>query len=253
MRMTPPRHALIQGVHDRHSLCWAIAEAFAAAGAQVCLTYRGERTRARVEALAAGLPGGFALPLDVRDDAAIATLASHLSERWDCLHAVVVGAARARPEDMAALVGTSRDGFHEAMDASVYGLIAVTRAVRPLLTRTNGATVTAISYLGARRVVPGYGVMGVAKAALEAGVRYLAADLGPEGIRVNAISAGPMRTVAASGVPGALRPSEVAARTPLRRAADQRDVGALALHLASASGVTGEVIEVDAGLHLGTA
>lgn len=249
-----PMNVLIQGVHDHRSIGWAIARAFADDGAEVCITYRTARTQGRVEALASQLRGGWTLPLDVDDDAAIAGAAQAVGARWGRLDGLVACASHADPEALAAgLTACRRHHFQSALETSAYSLVALSRAMRPLFQTARGGSITAISYIGARRVIPGYGVMGVAKAALEATVRYLAADLGREGIRVNAISAGPMRTVAASGVPGSLRPSEVAAKAPLRRAADQADAAALALHLAHQTAVSGTVIEVDGGLHLHTA
>ncbi len=173
--------------------------------------------------------------------------------RWDALDILVVGAAFAKKEELEGeFIGVSREGFHLALDVSCYGLIAVTRAFRDLL-RVRGGSVLTLTYIGSQRAVPNYNVMGVAKAALEASVRYLANDLGPEGVRVNAISAGPVRTVAASGVKGiGSAITEAAERAPLRRKADRTQIGDVAAFLASdlARGITGGIVYVDNGLHI---
>jgi len=248
------KRALIQGVANRFSLCWGIAEAMAREGAEICLTYQNERLREGVEECAATLPLACTLPLDLQQDDQIAAVAEALGQRWGRLDALVVGAAFARREELEGeFIAVSREGFHLALDVSCYGLIAMTRACRPLLCAAGGGSVLTLTYLASERVVPNYNVMAVAKAALECSVRYLANDLGPQGIRVNAISAGPVRTAAASavkGVGGMI--GEMAERSPLRRKTDRTQVGDVAAFLASdlARAVTGEIVFVDNGFHV---
>jgi enoyl-[acyl-carrier protein] reductase I len=248
------KRALVQGVLNRHSLCWGIAEALAREGAELCLTYQNERLREGVEACAADVPGTITLPLDLQHDDQIDRVADALARQWGRLDVLVVGAAFARREELdGEFIRVSRDGFHLALDVSVYGLIALTRACRDLLRAAGSASVITLTYIGSERVVPNYNIMGVAKAALEAAVRYLANDLGPENIRVNAISSGPVRTVAASGVRGVGGMiGEVAERSPLRRKTDRTQVGDAAAFLASdlARGVTGDILYVDNGYHV---
>ena len=252
--MLSGKRALIQGVLNRHSICWGIAESMAREGAELCLTYQNERLREGVQECAATLPRAFTLPLDLQRDGEIDAVAAELERRWGTLDALVVGAAFARREELnGEFIKVSREGFHLAMDVSVYGLVALTRACRGLLRASGAASVLTMTYIGAERVVPNYNVMGVAKAALEATVRYLAADLGPENIRVNAISAGPVRTVAASGVKGVGGMiGEVAEHSPLRRKTDRNQVGDTAAFLASdlARGLTGDIVYVDNGFHV---
>ncbi len=248
------KRALIQGVANRHSLCWGIAESLAREGAELCLTYQNERLREGVQDCAATIPGAWTCQLDLQNDAEIATVVQQLGERWGKLDILVVGAAFARKEELdGEFIQVSREGFHLALDVSCYGLIAMTRACRGLLAASGGGAVLTLTYMGSERVVPNYNVMGVAKAALEASVRYLAADLGPENIRVNAVSAGPVRTLAASGVKGVGGMiGEVADRSPLRRKTDRNQIGDTAAFLASdlARGITGEIVFVDNGFHI---
>ena len=248
------RRALIQGVLNHHSLCWGIAEAIAREGAEVCLTYQNERLREGVQQCAATLPGSWTLPLDLQQDQQIAEVVTEVDRRWGKLDILVVGAAFAKKEELdGEFLKVTREGFHLAMDVSVFGLIAMAGACRPLLKAAGGGSVLTMTYLGSERVVPNYNVMGVAKAALEASVRYLANDLGPENIRVNAISAGPVRTVAASGVKGVGGMiGEVADRSPLRRKTDRTQIGDTAAFLASdlARGITGQVVYVDNGFNI---
>jgi enoyl-[acyl-carrier protein] reductase I len=248
------KRALIQGVLNRHSICWGIAESMAREGAELCLTYQNERLREGVQECAATLPSAFTLPLDLQRDDEIEAVAAARKERWGALDALVVGAAFARREELdGEFIQVSRDGFHLALDVSVYGFVALTRACRPLLKASGAGAVLTLTYIGSERVIPNYNVMGVAKAALEAAVRYLAADLGPENIRVNAISAGPVRTVAASGVRGVGGMiGEVAERSPLRRKTDRGQIGDTAAFLASdlARGLTGDIVYVDNGFHV---
>ena len=252
--MLQGKRALIQGVLNRFSLAWGIAQSMAREGAELCLTYQNERAREGVEECAALIPGTFTLPLDVQKDDQIEAVTAEVARRWGRLDALVVTAAYALKEELdGEFLKVSRDGFRLAMDVSVYGLVAVARACRPLFQAAGGGSVLTMTYIGSERVIPNYNVMGVAKAALEATVRYLANDLGPENVRVNAISAGPVRTAAASavrGVGGMI--SEVGDRSPLRRKTDRDQIGDTAAFLASdlARGLTGDVVFVDNGFHV---
>jgi enoyl-[acyl-carrier protein] reductase I len=253
MHLLAQRRGLIVGVANARSLAWHIAEAAHRAGAQLVLTYASERLRAGVAALADSI-GAVTAPLDVRDDAQLAAVHQLLEARWGALDFVVHATAFARREELQGrFVQTSRAGFAEALDVSAYALVALAQALRPLLVRGEHPSLLTLTYLGATRAMPSYNVMGVAKAALEACVRYLAADLGPEGIRVNALSAGPVRTLSAAGVHG-LRTmlQHVAAHAPLRRSIDGAEVADAALYALSSlgRGTTGEVIHVDAGYHV---
>jgi enoyl-[acyl-carrier protein] reductase I len=248
------RRALVQGVANERSLCWGIAQALHAAGADLCLTYQNERYRDHVEPLAARLPGTFTAPLDLQRDEEIAAVAETLRARWGRCDIVVHGAAFAKQEDLRGeFVETSRDGFLLAMDVSAYSLVALARATRPLLRAAGGGSIICLTYIGSTRVARNYNVMGVAKAALEASVRYLANDLGPDGIRVNAISAGPVRTLASSAVRGVREHiAEVRERAPLRHQTEQAEIGDAAVFLASplARGTTGQILFVDSGHHI---
>ena len=246
---------LVVGVANKRSIAWAIARKLDEAGARLVLTYQNERTEAEVRKLAATLRDCPAvLPLDVQDDAQIAAAASGAAEALGGGFDVLVHAvAYARPEDLGGrFIDTSRDGFHLALDVSAYSLAALAREAEPHMRARGGGSVMALSYIAADRAVPGYNVMGVAKSALESIVRYLAWDLGDGGIRVNAISAGPVRTLAARGIPGfGTMADRAAERTPLRREITQDEVADTALFLASplSASVTGETIFVDAGFH----
>ncbi len=248
------KRILIQGVANRFSLCHGIAASMAREGAELCLTYQNERMREGVETCAAALPSAWTLPLDLQQDDQIQAVAQALGHRWGRLDGLVVGAACARAEELAGeFIAVSRDGFHLALDVSCYGLIAMTRACRELLKASGGGSVLTLTYIASERVVPNYNVMGVAKAALAATVRYLAASLGSRQIRVNAISAGPIRTLAARGVGDfSVLLDAVNARSPLHRNIEQAEVGKVAVFLASdlSSGMTGEVTYVDSGFHI---
>jgi enoyl-[acyl-carrier protein] reductase I len=245
---------LVVGVANKRSIAWAIARACDAAGARQVLTYQGERTEGEVRKLAASLRNcAGVLPLDVQDDAqtkgSVDEAAALLGGRIDTLvHAV----AYASPDDLGGrFVDTGREGFQLALDVSAYSLAALARVAEPHM-KDNGGSIMAMSYIAADRAVPGYNVMGVAKAALECIVRYLAWDLGESGIRVNAISAGPVRTLAARGIPGfGTMADAINSRTPLRREITVDEVAATAVYLASplSAAVTGETIFVDAGFH----
>jgi enoyl-[acyl-carrier protein] reductase I len=245
---------LVLGVANKRSLAWGIAAAAHAAGARLALTYQGERLEENVRELAAGLRDPLLLPCDVTRDADLDALAEAVQREFGGLDFVVHGAAFALREELDGLfVDTSRDGYRLALDISSYSLTALVRRCLPLLEARGGGSVVTLSYLGGERVVPHYNVMGVAKAALEMSVRYLANDLGPRGIRVNAISAGPVRTLAASGVHGFGKMLEYhRTHAPLRKNTEQSEVGDAALFLLSrlSRGVTGEVLHVDGGYHV---
>ena len=252
MSLLTGKTGLIIGVANKHSIAWAIAQSAAGQGAKLLFNYQSERLRENVEELVATLPGAKAFPCDVGDDAQIAALMQNVGKETTKLDFLVHSVAFApREELMGQFVNTTRQGFATALDVSAYSLVALTRAALPLM--TDGGSVVTLTYLGAERVVPHYNVMGVAKAALEATVRYLAHDLGPKNIRVNAISAGPIKTLAARGVSGISKMVDHhRAFAPLRRATEQGEVGDTALFLVSSlgRGITGEVIYVDGGYHI---
>ena len=247
------KHALVLGVANHRSLAWAIARQLHAAGATLCLTYAGERLQKGVEELAATLPGSVVLPCDVTDDAQIDAVAADLGERWGAVEFLVHGVAFANKEDLeGSFVATSRDGFRTALEVSAYSLLNVSNRVLPLLEK-NGASIVSLTYLAAERAVPSYNVMGSAKAVLEQATRQMAYELGPRNIRVNAVSAGPVNTLAARGIRGFTGIfKEHAERAALKRNITQEEVGTAALFLLSemSSGMTGEVIYVDAGYRI---
>jgi enoyl-[acyl-carrier protein] reductase I len=244
---------LIVGVANKRSIAWAIAQAAAAAGAKLAISYQGERLGENVRELAEGLPDPLLLPLDVADDGQIASVFEAIDKQFGGLDFVVHGAAYAPREELSnPFVQTSRDGFKMALDISAYSLIALSRGALPLMERKGGGSILTLTYLGSERVFQNYNVMGVAKAALESTVRYLAADLGPKNIRVNAISAGPIKTLAASGVSGFSSILQIYRdRAPLRRTVDTAEVAEAAMFLLSDAGrgVTAEVLMVDGGYH----
>ena len=246
---------LVVGVANKRSIAWAIARKLDQAGQRLVLTYQGERTEGEVRKLAETLHDCAAvLPLDVQDDAQIAAAVGGAAEALGGgIDTLVHAVAYARPDDLGGrFVDTDREGFHLALDVSAYSLAALAREAEPHMRARGGGSVMTLTYIAADRAVPGYNVMGVAKAALESIVRYLAWDLGDGGIRVNAISAGPVRTLAARGIPGFGAMAEKAAeRTPLRREITQDEVADTAVYLASplSASVTGETIFVDAGFH----
>jgi len=243
------RNVLIFGVANDHSIGWGIARALHAAGANVGFSSIEMLIEKRVRPLAESIGSTFVEPCDVQDDADIARVFERWQKEVGRLDVLVHAVAFAKREDLVGrFLDTSRDGFALALDVSAYSLVGLARAAAPLM--GEGGSIVTLSYYGAEKVVPNYNVMGVAKAALEASVRYLAADLGPEGIRVNAISAGPIRTLAASGVSGfRTMYGKFRDYAPLRRNVTIDDVGASAVYLASdlSAGVTGEVLYVDAG------
>lgn len=246
-------HGLIVGVANKRSICWAIAQAAARAGARLALTYQGERLEENVRELAQELDRPLIVPCDVTSDEQIAGACDAIDREFGALDFLVHGAAFAPREALAsAFVETSRDAFRQAMDVSAYSLVALARGAAPLMERRGGGSILTLTYLGSERVFPNYNVMGVAKAALEATVRYLAADLGPRSIRVNAVSAGPIKTLAAAGIGGFSNILQVYRdRSPLRRTVEAAEVADAAIFLLSKAGraVTGEVVFVDAGFH----
>jgi enoyl-[acyl-carrier protein] reductase I len=244
------KNALVLGVANHRSLSWAIAQQLHQAGARVCLTYQGERLQKMVEELVAGLDRVTVMECDVTQDETIDRVARRLAQEWGAIEMLVHGVAFARKEDLEGeFVATSREGFQMALEVSAYSLLNVTHRVLPLLAK-NGASVLTLSYLAAERAVPSYNVMGSAKAVLEQSVRQLAYELGPRNIRVNAVSAGPVSTLAARGIHGFTGMLKAhAEKAPLKRNITKEEVGKAGLFLLSdlASGVTGEVLYVDAG------
>lgn len=248
------KRVLIVGIASRRSIAWGIAEAMHREGAELAFTYQNERLKDRVEEAAAEFGSNLVLECDVGIDAHIDRVFAELGQHWDGLDVLVhsVGFAPREALQGEFLDNLTRENFAVAHDISSYSLAALAKAARPLMTGRGGAILT-LSYLGAERALPNYNVMGLAKASLEANVRYLAYNLGPEGTRVNAISAGPIKTLAASGVGNFRRILEqVDNVAPLRRGVTQEEVGNVAAFLCSdlASGVTGEVTHVDAGFNI---
>ena len=244
---------LIVGIANKRSISWAIAQAASAAGARLAVTYQGERLEENVRELAAALTDPLILPCDVTDDVQIAHVFSEIDREFGGLDFVVHGAAFAPREELSApFVQTTREGFKLSLDISAYSLIALARGAVPLMEKRGGGSIVTLTYLGSHRVFENYNVMGVAKAALEACVRYLAADLGPKAIRVNAISAGPIKTLAASGISGFSSILQIYRdRAPLRRTVETAEVADAAIFLLSnaARAVTAEVLMVDGGFH----
>ncbi len=247
------KKALITGVASKKSIAWGIARAMHREGAELAYTYQGERFKGRVEDFAAETGSDIVLPCDVSSDHEIEAVFQALGERWGSLDILVHSIAYAPREELAGdyLDCVTREGFLQAHEISSYSLAAMARAAKPLLNQ--GGAIVTLSYIGAVRAMPNYNVMGVAKASLEANVRYLAASLGPHGVRVNAISAGPIRTLAASGISG-MRDflNYVEQNAPLRRNVTIEEVGNTAAFLCSdlASAITGEVTYVDCGFSI---
>jgi enoyl-[acyl-carrier protein] reductase I len=252
MGLLTGKKALIFGVANERSIAWGIAQALHREGAELGFTFLGEALEKRVRPLAESVGSKLVLPCDASKDDEIAAVYAAVAKAWGKFDILIHAMAFAKKEDLeGAFVDTSRDGFLLAMNISAYSLVAVTRPAVPLM--NPGGSIVTLTYYGSDKVMPNYNVMGVAKAALESSTRYLAADLGPKGIRVNAISAGPIKTLAASGIGGfraKLKLAEMAA--PLQRTVTQDEVGNSALYLCSdlASGVTGEVHFVDAGVNI---
>ena len=250
------KRALIVGLASNRSIAWGVAQALHREGASLAFTYQNEKLQDRVEGLAKDVGSTLCLPCDVASDEEIQAVFDRLGQAWGQLDILVHSVAFAPREQLeGSYVDTAtRDGFRVAHEISSYSLTALAKAARPLMRGRNGALLT-MSYLGAVRAVPHYNVMGLAKASLEANVRYLAVSLGPEGTRVNAISAGPIRTLAAAGISDFRRLLEYSERnTPLRRNVSIEEVGNVAAFLCSdlASGVTGDVVYVDGGFHVTT-
>jgi enoyl-[acyl-carrier protein] reductase I len=247
------KHGLIVGVANKRSIAWGIAQAAAAEGARLALTYQSERLKENVDELAASLDRPLILPCDVAVDQQIAEAAAAVDREFGGLDFLVHGAAFAPADALSKpFLETSRESFRVALDVSAYSLVALTRAVAPLMARRGGGSVLTLTYIGSQRVYTNYNVMGVAKAALESAVRYLAAELGPQNIRVNAISAGAIKTLAAAGISGFSSILQVYRdRAPLRRGVDQSEVADTAVFLLGpgARAITGGIVMVDAGFH----
>ena len=247
------KKALIVGVANDRSLAWSIAEHLHAAGCELAFTFMGEALERRVRPLAESVGSKLILPMNAQNDAEMDSVFARLKSEWGGLDYLIHSIAFANREDLEGrFIDTSREGFLLSMDVSAYSLVALAKRAEPLMEGREAAVIT-LSYIGATRVVPNYNVMGVAKAALEATVRYLATDMGPKKIRVNAISAGPVKTLAAAGIRNfrdMLAKSEE--KTPLRENIDQSDVGALAAFLCGPGGkhITGTTMMVDSGSHI---
>jgi enoyl-[acyl-carrier protein] reductase I len=248
------KRALILGVANERSIAWGITQKLAAEGAQVALTYLGDTLEKRVRPLAEKIGADLVLPCDASQDDQIAAMYEAIAEKWGGLDILIHAIAFADREDlMGRFVDTSRDGFHLALDVSAYSLVALARGAHPLMISAGGGSIITLTFDGSQRVFPNYNVMGVAKAALESATRYLAADLGQENIRVNAVSPGPIKTLSAAGIRNfreMLKVSE--ARSPLGRNISAHDVAELCALLAGdgGSGITGQVLKVDAGLSI---
>ncbi|HBA71739.1 MAG TPA: NADH-specific enoyl-ACP reductase [Geobacter sp.] len=247
------KKALIFGVANDKSIAWAIARLFHEQGAEVAVTYAGEALEKRVRPLAESINAAVVLPCNVTSDDDIRNVFSELGKIWDGVDIIIHAIAFANKEELkGTIVNTTREGFVTAMDISVYSFMALLKEGQAMMRGRNAAALT-LSYYGAVKVFPSYNVMGVAKAALEASVRYLAEAMGPEGVRVNGISAGPIRTLAAAGVNGFIQIlNHVEEKAPLRRNVTQEDVARSALYLCSelSSGVTGEIHYVDGGYNV---
>jgi enoyl-[acyl-carrier protein] reductase I len=256
--MTPARlfedkRVLVFGVANERSIAWAMAQAMHAHGASIIFTYAGELLEKRVRPLADSVGAELVIPCDVTDDGQVARCFARVRAAWDSFDVLIHAVAFAQRADLdGRFMDTTRDGFLKALEVSAYSLPLLARHSAPFLIPRQGNIIT-LSYYGARKVITHYNVMGVAKAALEASVRYLAVDLGPDGIRVNAISAGPIKTLAAAGIRDFKKIfASVEERTPMRRNVTQADVASAALFLGSdlARGVTGEVMFVDSGYNI---
>lgn len=253
MGMLTGKKALIVGLASNRSIAYGIAKAFHAEGASLAFTYQNEKLQSRVQKMAAEFGSDLTFPCDVADDNAIEHVRESLGKYWDNLDTLVHSVAFAPADQIGGdfVSNANREGFQIAHDISVYSLVALSKAFLPMMEGTEGSVLT-LSYFGAEKAVPNYNVMGVAKASLEATVRYLAASLGPRGLRANAISAGPIKTLAAAGIKDFRKiQSAYAGVAPLQRNITADEVGNAAAFLASsmASGITGEVVHVDAGYH----
>ncbi len=247
------KKALIVGLASNRSIAYGIAKVFHEQGAELAFTYQNERLQERVQEMASDFNSSLTFPCDVASDSDIQNVFTELNKTWDKLDIVIHSVAFAPADQISGdfVDSATREGFHIAHDISAYSLVALSKAALPMMLDTNGAILT-LSYYGAEKAVPNYNVMGIAKASLEASVRYLAASLGPRGIRVNAVSAGPIRTLAAAGIKDFRKmQTAYAASTPLKRNITAEEVGNTAAFLCSdlGSGITGEVVHVDAGYH----
>ena len=246
------KRGLIMGVANDKSIAWGIAKAMAAEGAELAFTYQGEAFGKRLEPLAASIGSSILVDADVTNDASLDLAFSTLEKEWGSLDFLVHAIAFSDKNELTGrFINTSRENFKNSLDISCYSLIEVARRARPLM--RDGGTILTLTYQGSNRVTPFYNVMGVAKAALESAVRYLANDLGPEGIRVNAISPGPMRTLAGAAIGGARKTyRQTQENAPLRANATLEAVGGTAVYLASDYGActTGEIVRVDGGYHV---
>jgi enoyl-[acyl-carrier protein] reductase I len=253
MGMYEGKKVLVLGVANDRSIAWGIAQALHREGAELAFNYLNDALERRVRPLAESIQCDNVFECDVQKEEQIDAMFAELKDRWGTIDAIVHSLAYAEKDDLSnRFVNTTRSGFQTALDISAYSLVSVAKRALPLMSEKGGSIVT-LSYLGAERVVQNYNVMGVAKAALEASVRYLAADLGQENIRVNAISAGPIKTLAASGIPQFRDMlTAFAEKAPLKRNVTQEDVANTGLYLLSplASGVTGEVVYVDCGFSI---
>ncbi|HEY4642976.1 MAG TPA: enoyl-ACP reductase [Thermoanaerobaculia bacterium] len=254
MGLLDGKTGIIFGVANKRSIAWAIAQALSNEGMRLAFTYQGERLKENVGELSSTLTDALLLPCDVTIDAEIDTVFQEVDAKFGRLDTLVHSVAFAPREDLENdFVKTSRDGFKLAHDISAYSLVALTRASLPLFEKSGGGSVLAMSYYGAEKAVEGYNLMGVAKASLEASIRYLAANLGPKNVRVNAISAGPVNTLAARGIKGFTGMlKHHAERAPLRRNVELDEIGSAALFLCSpmSSAITGEIMYVDCGYNV---
>jgi enoyl-[acyl-carrier protein] reductase I len=250
--MLKDRFGIVFGVANKRSIAWATAQALNEAGARLAFTYQGERLRENVEQLTAEMPGSLVIPCDVTKPEEVEATFARVKEEFGRLDFLIHSIAFAPKEALEGeFMNTSSDSFHIALEVSAYSLTSLSRAAAPLM--TNGGSIVSMTYYGAEKVVANYNMMGVAKAALEASTRYLAADLGKKNIRVNSISAGPINTLSARGVANmSTMLKHVAERAPLKRNVEAREVGNTALFLCSdlSSGITGEVIHVDCGFNI---
>jgi enoyl-[acyl-carrier protein] reductase I len=254
MGIVQGKRALVVGVANDKSLAWSIAQILAAEGAEIALTYQGEILEKRVRPLAAQIEADVIGELDVNDDAQIASVFASLKKKWNGLDLLVHAVAFAEREDLRdRFLTVTRENFKKSLEISAYSLVALARAAEPLMEAGGGGSILTLSYLGAVRAIPNYNMMGVAKAALEACVRYLSVDLGAKNIRVNALSAGPARTLSSSAIRDFhTMAHEVEARSPLRRGMKIEEVGKMAAAVLSdfSSGVTGQTLYVDVGYNI---
>lgn len=252
MSLMQGKKGLVMGVANDHSIAWGIAKTLHANGAELAFTYQGAQFEKRIRPLAESVGSSLVMECDVSKEDSVQSVFDTLSKTWDEIDFIVHAIAYSNKEELKGLyMDTSLENFLQTMHISCYSLVSVTRRAAPMM--KNGGSILTLSYLGAQRVMPSYNVMGVAKAALEASVRYLASDLGPSGIRVNAISAGPMRTLAGSAIGNARQTFRYNTLTaPLRRSLELEELGNSGLYLLSdlSSGVTGEIHFVDCGFNV---